>query len=115
MCKIVSLKSKDEKRRLLTLIIDNDGQRFKYTISEGTYRNIGCPLSGEEISTEELEDLTLEDEKRRAMEKALRLLAYADNNGRNLLMKLRKSGFSMDASDFALRECIGLGYIDEKK
>ena len=90
-------------------------EKRKYTVNEGTYRNIGCPLSGEEINEENLYTLVLEDEKRRALQKSLNILGFADNNKRALRQKLMRAGFGREAVDFAITECVMRGYIDEER
>ena len=113
--KIVSVKTKGERGALLVLTVENERGRVKYTISEGTYREIGCPLSEELISEDELELLAEDDERRRAMQKALSLLSYSDNNERQLTAKLIRAGFPRDAATDAVRECVRLGYIAERR
>lgn len=113
--KIFSIKAKDTKLPLLTVTVDNDGEKTKYTITEGTYREIGCPLSGEEIDKDSLDIIARADEQRRAVAKALSLLSYADNNKKRLYMKLTLAGFSQDAAKGAVRECVMLGYVNEER
>lgn len=114
-CKIISVKSKENKSLFVVLTTETNGVRQKYTISEGTYREIGCPLSGEVLNEDFIELVSFEDERRRALQKALNILAYADNNEKTLLRKLRLAGFSKESADFAKEECVRLGYIDEKR
>ena len=115
MARILSVRSKGEKTVLVTLDIEIDGIRKKYTVSEGTYREIGCPLSGEEIDEEFFLILSTEDEKRRALAKSLNVLSYADNNKRALTGKLLRAGFSREAIEYAVTECVMRGYIDEAR
>ena len=114
-CKILSIRTKESKSTLVVLLTETDGVRKKYTVSEGTYREIGCPLSGEVIDEDVISVISAEDEHRRALQKALNLLAYADNNEKTLQKKLRLAGFSREATAFATEECVRLGYIDEKR
>ena len=114
-CKIISVRAKDKSKRLIRLEAEDAGERRIYTVSEGTYREIGCPLSGEIIDGDALERVSLEDEEHRAMSKALRLLAYADNNEQNLFRKLRMAGFGKHICEATVAECIRLGYIDEER
>ena len=113
--KIFSIKAKDTKLPLLTLTVDNDGEKTKYTITEGTYREIGCPLSGDEIDADALSIMARADEERRAVAKALSPLSYADNNKKRLYTKLKLAGFSQDAAKGAVRECVMLGYVNEER
>ena len=114
-CRILSVGAKEGKTPLVVITALTDDKKQKYVISEGTYREIGCPLSGEEISSENLYTLVFEDEKRRALQKALNVLSFADNNKRSLTQKLLRAGFSRDAVDYALKECVMLGYVDEDR
>ncbi len=115
MARIVSVRSKGKKTVLVTLEIEENGVSKKYTVSEGTYREIGCPLSGENTDEAALLRISSEDEAHRAMAKALRVLAYADNNERTLMRKLISAGFGKEASADAVRECVRLGYINEQR
>ena len=112
---IISVRKKDDKSSLVILSLFLDGQRQKYTISEGTYREIGCPLSGSLLNEYELEVIVKKDEERRCMIKALNILAYADNNERNLTLKLLRAGFSKDNVLDTVKECTRLGYINEER
>ena len=76
---ILSVRSKEGTVPLVVIDGESDGKKTKYTITEGTYREIGCPLSGEVLEDEEAELLVKRDEERRALAKALSILAYADN------------------------------------
>ena len=112
---ILSVKSKDKKSTLVQIELFKDNERKRYIVSEGTYREIGCPLSGEEIDEDSLFALKEEDERRRALLKALNILSYSDNNERTLKRKLITAGFSTASAESALRECVSLGYVNEEK
>ena len=114
-CKILSIGAKEGKTPLVIITALADEKKQRYVITEGTYREIGCPLSGEEINEENLYTLVLEDEKRRALQKSLNILGFADNNKRALCQKLLRAGFRREAVDFALTECVMRGYIDEER
>ena len=115
MARIVSVRSKGEKNVLVSLVIEVDGVNKKYTVSEGTYREIGCPLSGENTDEAALARISCEDEEHRAMAKALRILAYADNNERTLMRKLVTAGFGKEVAAETVKECVRLGYVDEHR
>lgn len=114
-CKILSVGAKEGKTPLVIITALTDEKKQKYVISEGTYREIGCPLSGEEIDGEFFLILSTEDEKRRALAKSLNVLSYADNNKRALTGKLLRAGFSREAIEYAVSECVMRGYIDEAR
>ena len=113
--RILSVGAKEGKTPLVIITALTDEKKQRYVISEGTYREIGCPLSGEEIDGERFSILSSEDEKRRALAKSLNVLSYADNNKRALTGKLMRAGFSRDAIEYAVTECVMRGYIDEDR
>ena len=89
--KILSVRTKGEKTSLVVIDVTIGGERKKYTVNEGTYRAIGCPLSGDLADADALASLERADAERRAMVKALNILSYADNNERMLLSKRTKN------------------------
>ena len=113
--KILSVGAKEGKAPLVIITALENDKRKKYVISEGTYREIGCPLSGENISEDSLAKISEQDCERRAMAKALTVLAYADNSEARLYTKLRAAGFSQRVANLTKEECIRLGYIDERR
>ena len=111
-CSVVSVKtSKDAKSVRLEVKVGSENRI--YSVSEGTYREIGCPLSGDFIDGDTLVGIEAESRRKAALAKASRILAFADNNRRNLYRKLIQAGFSRDESRFAVSECVSLGFIDE--
>ena len=115
MSTIISVRTKGKTVTLIELSIMLDGEKVKYTVSEGTYRKIGCPLSGDIIDGDSFEELARDDGERRALAKALSILAYTDNNEKRLYLKLVNHGFSSEYAKFAVEDCVRLGYIDEDK
>lgn len=111
--KLLSIRAKGKAGTLVELTILSGTEKTKYTISEGTYRRIGCPLSGEIIDGDSFDTLSKEDEERRALIKALAILAYADNSRQRLFTKLVNHGFSRDIARSTVEECVRLGYINE--
>ena len=105
--------SKDKK--LLLLGVSEEGERYRFTVSEGMYISIGSPTNGSILSDEELSLIKKEDERIRASKKALSLLSYSDNNEKQLTQKLVRSGFSFELSDSVAKEMVSLGYIDEDR
>ena len=105
--------SPDGRRVLLGL--ERDGEALKLSVSKQTYSSIGEPMQGEELREEELAEARLSDGEYRAMKKALSLLSFADNNRKNLYLKLLRLGFEKQISAQTVRECVRLGYIDERR
>ena len=114
---VISIRTKGKNTTLveLSVLLDGECEKTKYTVSEGTYRKIGCPLSGDIIDGDSFDALEKDDGERRALMKALSILAYADNNERKLYTKLINHGFSRNYARFAVEECVRLGYIDEQR
>ena len=112
---VISVKPADKKGSAVKIELSLGGEKRIYTVSEGTYREIGCPLSAETIDSVALGIIDGEDRRRRAMKKALNILAYADNNSKNLYRKLLTAGFSREEASITVKECIRLGYIDEER
>lgn len=91
-----------------------DGARV-YTVDVSLYSSIGAPIASQEISDDALERIKFCDEVFRATKKALSLLSYSDNNRRNLILKLRRAGFSAAAAEECVSEMLRLGYINETR
>jgi SOS response regulatory protein OraA/RecX len=99
---------------LLSLAIGGE-ESANYTVNSKVYLEIGSPSVGDILNDEQIYLIKEYDEYFRAKKKALSILAYADNNRRNLLMKLQKAGFGRDLCDRVVSEMVSLGYIDEKR
>lgn len=107
---------KDSKdKHLLSLGIIEGEENAYYTVNESTYVEIGSPTSGDILSDGQMELIKETDIAIKARKKALSLLAYADNNKRNLMQKLCRAGFSRALSERVCLEMEELGYIDEKR
>ena len=102
---------KDSK--LLLLGIVEEGESATYTVNLETYENIGSLRQGDFIDEASLDSIKYTDEYIRAKKKALSLLAFADNNRRNLLMKLQRADFSREIAETVCEEMVSLGYINE--
>lgn len=114
---VVSIRSKtsrDGKKTALILTVEKNGERIKYTINEGTYRKIGCPLSGNILSSDDLEYLEERDAHARATARALKILSYADNSEASLKRKLIGAGFGRELSQSVTEEMAAMGYINER-
>lgn len=99
---------------LLSLGISEGEETARYTVGERIYLEIGSPAVGSMLDGEQISRLMEADELYRARKKALSLLAFADNNERNLRMKLARAGFSRDICDAVTSEMVERGYINEK-
>lgn len=114
MAQIQYVRASKNKGRLTVGISDRNAL-YTLSVSESSYFSLGEPTPGAEIGTEELRRLFHEDEVFRAMKKALSILSYADNNRKNLYIKLVRAGFSRDVSSDTVKECVRLGYVNEQK
>lgn len=92
----------------------SDGDVVAYNVSVGLYSSLGL-VRGCEFDDETFAEIRAEDERYRAFKRALGLLSYADNTVKNLVMKLRRAGFSRDVAEACAEECLRLGYIDEER
>lgn len=112
MKEVSYVRSHGSKAQLVTVGIALSDE--KYTISEGTYRRIGCPLSGDYLDEDDMRAIAREDGERRALARALKILSYADNSEKRLYTKLITAGFEPTYAKFATEECVRLGYLCEK-
>ena len=111
---ILSIRQKGTKTILVSIKLEGDPD-VTYTVSEGTYRGIGCPLSGDIIDSEMLEIIEREDGERGALARALKILSFGDNSERRLYSKLSQAKIPQKYARFAVEECVRLGYIDESR
>ncbi len=93
----------------------DDGEAANcYTISASLYNSLGV-VRGSELDEVTLGSIAYEDERYRALKRALSILSYADNTVSNLIMKLRRAGYSSEIAAECAEECLRLGYIDEPR
>ena len=104
-----------QEKNLLLLGISEEGESARYTINRNLYIEIGSPKRGEEISADSMEQIKFFDEHYRSKKKALSILAYADNNKRELKMKLLRAGFASHIIDECIADMVELGYINEER
>ena len=97
----------------LTLLIGDDER--KYTVDEGTYLRIGCPLPVVSLEDEALTLITECDERIRCVRRAARMLGYSDKSERALAARLREAGFSQSAVRYAIDRCCEAGYLNEDR
>ena len=101
--------------RLLLLGISEEGESARYTINQATYDGIGCPSAGDELDGEMMSAIEYTDRLIRAEKKALNILAYADNNKKNLAVKLYRAGFDREIVNTVCEKMVRLGYINESR
>lgn len=102
---------------LLTLrIACASGERVHtYRIDPEQYEEVGAPAVGDELRTEELRPIIAEEEKKRAYERALKILACADNTRAALERKLCERGFDREYARAAVERVVEEGYLCEKE
>ena len=110
--KVVYVRA-SKNRGYTVLGIDSGEGARAYTVPDSLYAQIGSPLCGIQLGEADFSAVVLADESLRATKKALSLLAYADNNLYSLKMKLRRAGFSVEATEQATAEMQRNGYVDE--
>lgn len=98
----------------VSLGVSSDEGTVSYNISETLYNSLGI-VRGSHLSEEALVDIEYEDERYRAMKRALSILAYADNTATNLTAKLLRAGFSREIAVECVEECLRLGYVNEER
>lgn len=113
MRKITYVKSGPADGSLFVGIL-SDGEREKLYISQTEYARCGSPIKGEEIDEDTYMRMARFDEYHKAKKKALSILAYGDNNQKNLIRKLRVAGFAPDLAVMITKEMVAYGYINEE-
>ena len=98
---------------LLLLGIAEEGESANYTVNIACFEAIGSPSVGDELDGGQLSAIRYTDELIRAKKKALSILAFADNNKKNLTAKLYRAGFKREIIDEVCSQMVELGYIDE--
>lgn len=101
--------------RLLSLGIAEGEECSRYTVNCEIFAAIGSPSVGDVLSEHQLSEIFGCDEIYRARKKALSILAYADNNRRSLMRKLRHAGFGYDVCLSVCEEMVNHGYIRESE
>ena len=92
----------------------SDEGTVSYNISEMLYNSLGI-VRGSHLCEESVVDMRYEDERYRAMKRALSILSFADNTAANLTAKLLRAGFSREVAKECTEECLRLGYINEER
>ncbi len=114
MYKVIYVKESRQKG-YISIGLVTDGKRECYTVTNTLYGEIGSPIKGDGLDGDTLKVLIEDDERFRALRRALSLLSYADNSERTLTLKLLRAGFSRSAVRFAVEDCVAHGYINERE
>ena len=112
MTEIAYIKEGSTKGRV-TIGLNIDGECKAFSVTLATYSAIGAPGRYSDVSEREVDAIAAEDERYRAMKRAVSLLAASDKSAYTVRMRLRQAGFSFESIDAAVEECISRGYIDE--
>ena len=112
--KIAYIKEGAAKGRVLIGIEDDSGIHA-FSVTVATYMAIGAPSRYSELNERDADAVRSEDERYRAMKKAVSILAASDKSAYTLRSKLRQGGFSRESADEAINECVARGYIDEDR
>ncbi len=113
MPKVKYIRPSRDGSRLIIGIIEGDRARGYY-VSRTLPEDLSVYV-GRDLSRMEFDAITREDEKYRAMKKALSILSISDNAEKALYMKLVRHGYSRDVASECALECLSLGYIDEHR
>ena len=114
MAEIAYVKEGSAKGRV-TIGIDDDGDVRDYSVTIATYSAIGSPGRYSSISERDIDAIIAEDERYRAMKRAVSILAASDKSVYNVRLRLRQLGFSSESVESAVNECLARGYIDEAR
>ena len=114
MATVIFAKPVPSKKRIQIGILES-GDEYTYTVTEATYKALGSPMCGYELSVADLGTVRFEDEYIRALKKAADCLSASDKSKFALKIKLLKAGLSSEASDVALERLCELGYLDEER
>ena len=85
-----------------------------YRVSPERYAEAGFPEENDILEGEVLYELIREEEEKRALERAVRILASGDNTALLLERKLRERGFDGRAAKSAVEKLIEGGYLREE-
>ena len=114
MAEIIYIEEGSAKGRI-TIGVDNDGDTKAYSVTLATYSTIGAPGRYSDVSDRDLDTIVAEDERYRAMKRAVSLLAASDKSVYNVSSRLRQLGYSAESVESAVQECLARGYIDEQR
>lgn len=99
-----------KKKYLSDLYIDGE---LAFTLDTRTLQEEGI-RKGVEVSDEQLHNLVIMSEHRRAKEKALYFLGFRDHTRKELFSKLKRTE-SENAAEYAVNKMIELGFVDEER
>lgn len=95
--------------------VEEDGEKYDFTVSESEYREAGSPLTRDNLTRDAFDILQYADMRYKAKLKALRILSYGDNSEGMLKRKLCMAGIKRDIAEDTVRECVRLGYINSDR
>ncbi len=112
--KILSLSDEQEGIRV-TLHIKNGEKSYKKSIriNEDDYSSIGSPSVDSRISEADYKALCRRAKKTGALDDALRILSYGDNNKATLVRKLTSRGYDQKSASEVADGLCKAGYINE--
>ena len=99
-----------KKKYLSDLYIDGE---LAFTLDTRTLQEEGI-RKGVEVSDEQLHNLVIMSEHRRAKEKALYFLGFRDHTRKELFNKLKRTE-SENAAEYAVNKMIELGFVDDER
>ena len=109
--KIVELKDQVRNPSRKTIVLDN-GSVFGISEDVLLSKNIAV---GDEISTEELNDIIDKEDLSKAMNSAFTLLEYRMRSINELKDRLYQKGFARNKIDTVIEKLINMEYLDDKK
>ncbi len=101
---------KEGKGDKIHILIDGE---YRFTVDK-TYFTLMGLYQNKEIDEEELENIALKTENRRAYNQAVTYLSRRDHSERELLMKLRQKGYT-DSAEYAVEKLKKDGFVDDER
>lgn len=113
--RILSLSDESDGIKI-TLYIKRDAKSYKKSlkISDDDYSMLGCPGVDDEITESSYRALIRRAKKTGALDDALRILSYGDNNSAALKRKLSARGYDSHSIAATIEKLSESGYINEK-
>lgn len=113
--KVLSLTDTDDGIKIVLSVKKEDkSYRKSLKISADDYSALGSPSVDESLSEYAYRALLRRTKRTGAIDDALRILSFGDNNRASLKRKLYARGYSAEAIDQAIDKMCEYGYINEK-
>lgn len=109
--KITSIKPQKRKNDRVSIFIDDE---FSFGISQETSYKLGLAV-GMEISDEFINDVLMEEEKKKILDTALNFLSYRARSEKELYTRLNKNDYPHNLILETISYCKEYGYLNDKE